>query len=151
MILLFRLSSVLVLAIACARSMPQTTAAAVPPENTRGGAVITTTDSTREYSGEWESGFEMSAFRGCNGTVPANVWLSFAPGATADTHWPGNMSGAANTRTYYMRVRGILRGPADRRRIGGGYGHLGGANYELYVTRVLDVKIPGEPNCTIQR
>jgi len=93
----------------------------------------------------------MSDFRGCNGTVPVNVWLSFAPGATTGIHWPGNMSSAADTKTYYMRVRGILRGPADRRRVGGGYGHLGGADYELYVTRVLDVEIPGEPNCTIQR
>ena len=95
--------------------------------------------------------FESSAFRACNGTVPLNVWLSLAPGATAGVQWPGNMSGAANTTTYFVHVRGMLHGPADRRRVGAGYGHLGGADYELYVTRVLEVKPPGEPNCTIQR
>jgi hypothetical protein len=110
----------------------------------------TTVDSTREYSGEWESGFETSVFRGCNGTVPGNVWVSLAPGANAGTRW-SDSSSAGSTRTYFVRVRGILRGPADRRRIGAGYGHLGGADYELYVTRVLEVKRPGEPKCVIHR
>ena len=107
-------------------------------------------DSTREYSGEWESGFETSVFRGCNGTVPGNVWVSLAPGASAGTRWSDNTV-SAGTRTYYVRVRGILRGPADRRRVGTGYGHLGGADYELYITRVLEVKPPGAPNCVIRR
>lgn len=109
------------------------------------------TDSTREYSGEWESGFESSVFRGCNGTVPANVWVSMAPGASASTRWSDNVGRGASTRTYFVRVRGILRGPAVRRGLGSGYGHLGIADYELYVTRVLEVKPPGEPNCVIHR
>jgi hypothetical protein len=113
--------------------------------------VDATTDSTREYGGEWESGFETSVFRGCNGTVPARVWVRLAPGASAGTRWSDNVGSAASTRTYFVRVRGILRGPADRRVIGSGYGHLGSADYELYVTRVLEVKPPGEPNCTIRR
>jgi hypothetical protein len=113
--------------------------------------VNTTTDSTREYSGEWESGVEISVFRGCNGTVPGKVWVTLAPGANASTQWSDNTRSATSTRTYYVRVRGILRGPADRRRIDAGYGHLGGANYELYVTRVLEVKPPRQPNCVIQR
>ncbi|HEY2855168.1 MAG TPA: hypothetical protein VGJ18_20085 [Gemmatimonadaceae bacterium] len=68
------------------------------------------------------------------------------------TRWSdSNIGGGANTMTYYVRVRGILRGPAAHRRIGDGYGHLGAADYELYVTRVLEVKPPGEPNCIIRR
>jgi hypothetical protein len=113
--------------------------------------VNTTGDSTREYSGEWESGFESSVFRGCNRTVPGNVWVSLAPGANVGTQWSDNTGSGVRTRTYYVRVRGILRGPADRRRSGAGYGHLGSADYELYITRVLEVKPPGEPNCVIER
>jgi hypothetical protein len=73
-----------------------------------------------------------------------------APGASAGTRWLDNIGRGASTRTYYVRVRGILRGPADRRRVGAGYGHLGSADYELYITRVLEVKTPGEPNCVIR-
>jgi hypothetical protein len=102
------------------------------------------------YSGEWESGFESSVFQGCNGTAPRKVWLTLAPGAARGVEWPGTV-GASATRRYFVRVRGILRGPVvDRRRVGGGYGHLGGSDYELYVTRVLEVKPPGEPSCAIR-
>jgi hypothetical protein len=108
-------------------------------------------DSTREYRGEWDSGFETSTFRGCNGTVFANVWLTLAPGATAGVRWPIESFARGNTITYYVRVRGILRGPADRQRVGGGYGHLGAADYELFVTRLLDMKPAGEPSCVVRR
>ena len=108
-------------------------------------------DSTREYRGEWDSGFETSTFRGCNGTVFANVWLTLAPGAIADVQWPNESFARGNTITYYVRVRGILRGPADRRHGGAGYGHLGRGDYELFVTRLLEVKPAGEPNCDVRR
>lgn len=107
----------------------------------------TTTDSTREYSGEWEPGLETSRFHGCNGTLPATVRVSLAPGASEGAHWSENTGGAPSRRTYYVRVRGILRGPLSQQRIGA----AGGAEFELYVTRVLEVKPPGQPNCVIHR
>lgn len=137
---------------ACAHTPRQSTPPRVPPTSSaESPAAITTTDSTREYTGEWETGFETSVFRGCNGSMPAKVWVSLAPGASANARWSDNTRAAANTRTYYVRVRGILRGPASHRRLGDGFGHLGGSDYELYVTRVLEVKPPGEPNCLIRR
>ena len=111
-----------------------------------------TSDSTRDYSGEWETGFEKSVFRGCNGSTPPKVWVTLARDATVGARWSeSNVGGGASTRTYYVRVRGILRGPAAHGHIGDGYGHLGGADYELYVIRVLEVRPPGEPNCVIRR
>jgi len=138
---------------ACAHPARQATAVPVPPASTsESPASKTTTDSTREYTGEWETGFETSVFRGCNGSTPAKIWVSLAPGASASARWSDNNLGAgATARTYYVRVRGILRGPAPRRKIGDGYGHLGGFDYELYVTRVMEVKPPGEPNCVVRR
>ena len=145
-----RVATVVMFAAGCAHASQQAPSARVPPaSNTGSRAASAAPDSTRDYSGEWESGFEQSVFRGCNGTVPSNVWVSLAPSASAGTQWSDNTA-AASTRTYYLRVRAILRGPADRRR-GGGYGHLGHADYELYVTRVLEVKPPGQPNCVIRR
>lgn len=143
---------VLLSVTACARSAPETTPARVPPAVSAEPHVTnTTTDSTREYTGDWETGFETSVFRGCNGSTPAKVWVRLAPGASESARWSDNTGAAANTRTYYVRVRGILRGPTTHRKIGDGYGHLGGSDYELYVTRVLEVKAPGEPNCVIRR
>src|SRR5689334_10463136 len=143
---------VLLLVTACAHSGRQKTAPArvPPPTSSESRSVSATIDSTREYSGEWESGLETSVFRGCNGTMPGKVWVSLSPDANVGTRWSDNSS-RASTRTYYVRVRGILRGPVDRRRAGTGYGHLGVSDYELYVTRVLEVKPPGEPNCVIRR
>ena len=143
---------VLLLLSACAHTPRQSTSARVPPiSSAEAPAANPTTDSTREYAGEWETGFETSVFRGCNGSTPAKVWVSLAPGASERARWSDNTGASANTRTYYVRVRGILRGPASHRRLGDGYGHLGGSDYELYVTRVLEVKPPGEPNCLIRR
>lgn len=149
--ILFRLSTVLVVAAACARPVRQTTPARVPPApSSESRAASAPTDSTREYSGEWESGVETSLFRGCNGTLPAKVWVSLAPGASEGARWLDNSS-AARTRTYYVRVRGIVRGLAERRGSGGRPGDLGGAEYELYVTRVLEVKPSGQPHCVVKR
>jgi hypothetical protein len=142
---------IVALAAACSHAPRQT--APARPRSTSGSPARGTSvapDSTREYHGEWESGFEISTFRGCDGTLPDNIWVSLAADANVGTRWLDS-SGAGGVRRYYVRVRGILRGPADRRRPGAGYGHLGGADYELYITRVLEVKPPGEPNCTIRR
>src|SRR5690348_6993698 len=148
---LFSMSAAMVLAAACAHSTRQAVPARMPPAPiSEPHAVTTSSDSTREYSGEWESGVETSVFRGCNRTVPANVWVSLAPDAVVDTKWSDNAAGRT-TRTFYVRVRGILRGPADRQRVGAGYGPRGVADYELYITRVLEVKPPGQPNCAIHR
>lgn len=137
---------------ACTRAAHQSTAPRVPAASSAESPIAKpTTDSTREYTGEWETGFETSVFRGCNGSTPAKVWVRLAPGASESARWSDNTGAAANTRTYYVRVRGILRGPASHRKIGDGYGHLGGSDYELYVTRVLEVEPPGEPNCLIRR
>lgn len=141
----------LVLAAACARSSGRHAPArpsSTPSSQSR--SANTPSDSTREYRGEWESGSEISIFRGCNGTLPEKIWVSLAPDANVGTKWLDSI-GTAGIRRYYVRVRGILRGPADRRKLGAGYGHLGNADYELYITRVLEVKPPGEPNCTIRR
>jgi hypothetical protein len=143
----------MIVALAAACAHPSRKTVPTRPHSTPPSAVRPTSiapDSTREYRGEWESGFEISTFRGCNGTLPSNIWVSLAPDANVGTKWLDS-SGAGGTRRYYVRVRGVLRGPADRRRPGAGYGHLGGADYELYITRVLEVKPPGEPNCTIRR
>jgi len=139
------------LAVACTRSSQQPAPAPKPstPSSQPRPANVAV-DSTREYRGEWESGFETSTFRGCNGSLPDRIWVSLAPDANAGTKWLDSI-GTGGIRRYYVRVRGILRGPADRRKPGAGYGHLGGADYELYITRVLEVKRPGEPNCTIRR
>ena len=136
-----KLSIVLVLLAGCARAARQTTPARVPPStpSRESQPVNTTTDSTRDYSGEWESGFESSILRGCNGTLPPKVWVSLAPGASEGAHWTEHNGGAPTTTTYYVRVRGILRPPQAHR------------PYELYVTRVLEVKPPGQPNCVIRR
>jgi hypothetical protein len=144
----------LALVAGCTRTVRQTPSARVPPAprtSTESRAANTSPDSTREYSGELESGFETSVFRGCNGSTPAKVWVTFAPDATVGAHWSDNTGGAATTRRYYVRMRGILRGPAPHRGAASGYGHLGGFDYELYVIRVLEVKPPGEPNCAIKR
>ena len=136
---------------ACARSAQQPAPAhrpSTPATPSRPATVVV--DSTREYRGEWESGFETSTFRGCNGTLPDKIWVSVADNANVGTKWLDSI-GTGGIRRYYVRVRGILRGPADRRKLGSGYGHLGGADYELYITRILEVKPPGEPNCTIRR
>ena len=157
----FRCSCALFLLAACARA-PAPAPAPAPggqaatgrkpaPQSSEERIERARVDSTREYRGEWESGFETSTFRGCNGTVVANVWLTLASGATAGVQWPAENVSGRNGTTYYVRVRGILRGPADRRRVGGGYGHLGSADYELFVTRLLEIKPPGEPNCVIKR
>ncbi len=137
----------------CVRPKDQGAAPPVASSSARAADTApTATDSAKEYRGEWESGFETSEFHGCDGTLPASVWLTFAPGARASIAWPSNnVGGAVSTMTYYVRVMGVLRGPAERRRYGAGYGHLGGSNYELYVTRVLEARPPGERNCSIQR
>jgi hypothetical protein len=152
MTVLLRSSVVLVLA-ACAHSARQTAPSEKPQAQSNESRVQNArADSTREYRGEWDSGFETSTFRSCNGTVFAKVWLTLAPGATTGVQWPKeSFAGGKNTIMYYVRVRGILRGPAERRGVGGGYGHLGSADYELFVTRLLDVKPPGEPNCVVRR
>ena len=149
--LLVRSVTIVALIAACARSSrhaepprtPSTPSSQSRPANTP-------LDSTREYRGEWESGFETSTFRGCNGTLPEKIWVSLAADANVGTKWLDSV-GTGGIRRYYVRVRGILRGPADRQKRGAGYGHLGSADYELYITRVLEVKRPGEPNCTIRR
>jgi hypothetical protein len=150
---LFLLLASLFIVAACARAPRQTKPVPLPAApSSESSSTITGADSTREYTGEWETGFESSVFRGCNGSTPAKIWISLAPGATVGARWSeSNVGGGANSRTYYVRVRGILRGPAAHRRLGDGYGHLGAADYELYVTRVLEVKPPGEPNCVIRR
>ena len=148
---LVRLGMIAALTAACAHPPRQTAPArprSTPPSAARPTSIAL--DSTREYRGEWESGFEISTFRGCNGTLPGNIWVSLAADANVGTRWLDS-SGTGGIRRYYVRVRGVLRGPADRRRPGAGYGHLGSADYELYITRVLEVKPPGEPNCTIRR
>src|SRR5256885_6798461 len=143
---LLRSCVVLLLAVACARSARQTTPSRKPQAQSNESRVQNArADSTREYRGEWDSGFETSTFRGCNGAVFSNVWLTLAPGATTGVRWPNENLGGRNTFTYYVRVRGILRGPADRHRVGGGYGHLGSADYELVVTPPLEVEAPGGP------
>ena len=148
----FCLLTVSLLVAACAQRTRQPIPARVPAAFSGDSpSRNTSTDSTREYTGEWETGFESSIFRGCNGSTPPKVWISLAPGATVGARWSESNIGGANARTYYVRVRGILRGPAAHRRIGDGYGHLGGADYELYVIRVLEVKPPGEPNCVVRR
>lgn len=150
--LLTRSCIVLLLAGACTRPARQTAPTERRPAPTTDSRVQRArADSTREYRGEWESGFETSTFRACNGAVFSNVWLTLAPGATADVRWPDENLGGRNTFTYYVRVRGILRGPADRRHGGAGYGHLGTADYELLVTRLLEVRLPGEPDCVVRR
>jgi hypothetical protein len=149
---LLRSSVVCLLAAACARPARQTTPAERPPAQSNETRVQRARpDSTQEYRGEWDSGFETSTFRSCNGAVFSNVWLTLAPGATTDLRWPDENLGGRNTFTYYVRVRGILRGPADRRRVGSGYGHLGRADYELLVTRLLEVRLPGKPDCVVRR
>ena len=148
---LLRFVAIMVLAAACARPSRQPAAArrpATPSTQARPANVVI--DSTREYRGEWESGFETSTFRGCNGTLPEKIWVSLATDANVGTKWLDSI-GTGGIRRYYVRVRGILRGPADRRKLGAGYGHLGTADYELYITRVLEVTPPGEPNCVIRR
>ncbi len=147
--LLFRLLSTIA-AIGCthpSNPAPPVRPPAAPTRETRPTNRIP--DSTREYSGEWDSGLESSYFRDCNGTLPGKVWVSLAPSAAVGTEW-SDSTGAAKTRRYYVRVRGILRGPVNRRQ-GGGYGERGSADYELYVTRVLEVKRPGQPNCVVRR
>jgi hypothetical protein len=149
---LLRSSLVLLVAGACARQARHATSRERPPaQSNESRAQRASSDSTQEYRGEWESGLETSTFRGCNGAVYSNVWLTLAPGATTGVRWPNDNPGGRNTFTYYVRVRGILRGPADRRRGGGGYGHLGSADYELLVTRLLEVKLPGEPDCVVRQ
>lgn len=145
--------SALVLLLAdCARPARQTTPTERPKaQSAELRAQRARVDSTREYRGEWDAGFETSTFRACNGAVFSNVWLTLAPGAAADVQWPNDNLGGRNTFTYYVRVRGILRGPADRRHVGSGYGHLGRADFELYVTRLLEVRLPGEPDCVVKR
>src|SRR5256885_942195 len=143
---LLRSSVVFLLAGACAHPARQTTPSERPPAESNASRVQKArADSTQEYRGEWDSGFQTSTFRGCNGTVFSNVWLTLAPGATTGARWPNENLGGRNTFTYYVRVRGILRGPADRHRVGGGYGHLGSADYELVVTPPLEVEAPGGP------
>lgn len=141
----------LLLIAGCAHPVRQTPPRVPPPSSSESRAMNVVTDSTREYSGEWESGIETSIFRGCNGTMPGHVWVKLAPSATMGARWYDNSGGAASTRTYFVRVRGILRAPANRRETGTGYGHSSASDYELYVTRVLEVKPPGQPNCIIQR
>src|SRR5690242_1568034 len=146
-------TAAIVLLAACARSSPQPTPPrqpSSPSSQAHPRAAAATPDSTREYRGEWESGFETSTFRGCNGSLPEKIWVSLAENANLGTKWLDSI-GTGGTRRYYVRVRGILRGPVDRRKLGAGYGHLGTADYELYITRVLEVKPPGEPNCAIRR
>lgn len=136
---------------ACAQPARQTASTEKPrAQSTESRVQRARADSTREYRGEWESGFETSTFRGCNGAVVSNVWLTLAPGATTHVRWPDENLGGRNTFTYYVRLRGTLRGPADRRH-GGGYGHLGSADYELLVTRLLEVRLPGQPDCVVTR
>ena len=146
-----RVVALVALAAGCARPAQQ------PPPARRPSATSSqsrpaniASDSTREYRGEWESGFETSTFRGCNGTLPEKIWVSLAADANTGTKWLDSI-GTGGIRRYYVRVRGILRGPVDRRKLGTGYGHLGSADYELYITRVFEVKPPGEPNCSIRR
>ena len=143
--------AIMALAAACARPSQQPAPARAPSApSSQSRPANATVDSVRDYRGEWESGFETSTFRGCNGTLPRKIWVSVAADANVGTKWLDSV-GTGGVRRYYVRVRGILRGPADRRKFGAGYGHLGGADYELYITRVLEVKPPGEPNCTIRR
>src|SRR5687768_16213647 len=112
--------SVVLIAVAgCARQGAQPNPSrepALPIEDSL--HVKATTDSVREYRGEWESEFETSVFRRCDVKIPSSTWLGFAPGVRAQVPPRGNVI-APNT--YYVRVLGILRGPADRRRFGAGY------------------------------
>src|SRR2546423_10680093 len=119
---LLRSSVVLLLAGACARPARQNTPSERPPTQSNESRVQKArADSTQEYRGEWDSGFQTSTFRGCNGTVFSNVWLTLAPGATTGARWPNDNLGGRNSFTSFVRVRGIFRGPADRRRVGGGF------------------------------
>ena len=146
-----RLAAIVALAAACARPSQQAAPARPPsPAGSQSRPANAPIDSTREYRGEWESGFETSTFRGCNGSLPEKIWVRLADNANMGTKWLDSI-GTGGVRRYYVRVRGILRGPADRRKLGAGYGHLGRADYELYITRVLEVKPPGEPDCSIRR
>src|SRR6478735_326452 len=97
---LLRYALAVFLAAACARPARQTTSSEGPPppaQSNESRVQKARADSTKEYRGEWDSGFETSTFRGCNGAVYSNVWLTLAPGATTGVRWPSDNLGGRNT------------------------------------------------------
>jgi hypothetical protein len=111
-------------------------------------------DSVREYSGKWTTGFEESSFQECTSSVSGSIWLTIARGATIPRPpssvpaSPTSLPLHTGATSYYIRAMGILRGPADRRKLGGGYGHLNGSDYQLFVTRVIELAPAADvPGC----
>lgn len=100
------------------------------------------------YRGHYTVGFETSSFRPCEplpdlsatayGLEDYEAWLEFVEGV-ARTGWP-DVPAVFRGYTYYLRVRGTLRGP-------GGYGHMAVAPYLLLVDSVLDVRPPEDGDC----
>jgi hypothetical protein len=139
---------VVAIALGCARSSGGSSAPSVSGVSVADAVALASRDSIREYRGEWESEFEMSKFRACAGEIEGSIWLAFSPGVLPKFPERANV---LTSNTYYLRVLGILRGPAPRRRLGDGYGHGNASDYELVVTRILELKLPDESTCTIPR
>jgi hypothetical protein len=140
--------AVLPIVVACFRQRVEPVQSREPVLPIDTAAVTSSSDSVREYRGEWESEFESSVFRQCDVKIPGSTWLQFA--ANVRPQFPPRANVVASNN-YYVRVLGILRGPADRRQFGAGFGHGNGSDYELYVTRILELKLPDETTCSVPR
>jgi hypothetical protein len=113
-----------------------------PPETTR----------EVETAGYYKYGFEASDFTPCaplpvpdlTGTAyegaGGDVWVEWDPKAEAPARpWP-KPSNEDPWPTVFVRWQGRLTGP-------GSYGHLGVGLYRLTVTKVLEVRPPGDRDC----
>jgi hypothetical protein len=91
------------------------------------------------FAGHWRYGFEESRFRPCDSLLP-EAWLTFSPSARKDSslEWPTGLD------QYYpevfVRVEGELVGPWH-------YGHLGVSDYQLTVSRMLNVAKASKKRC----
>jgi hypothetical protein len=91
------------------------------------------TDSVGVFTGLWRTGFEQSEFTFCDSAF-GDAWADRDPGATEapGLEWP-DLKENEYERKVYIRVEGRLLGPWR-------YGHMGGSEFSLTITRVLEVR-----------
>lgn len=104
-----------------------------------------------EFTGHYTFGFESSTFKPCDqfsdlrGTAYEGArdaaWVEFAPGAWKKDDWP--TTGDEPYPEFFVRWRGFVEGP-------GAYGHLGSATFDMEVTEVLEVRVPGPNDCRLE-
>ena len=105
-------------------------------------------DSVQEFEGYWTRGFEASAFVPCDTLPRGSIWLEMPQRVFERKQLPAGERISPQAVRHYVRVRGVLHGPPNPPRIGGGgYGHFKLSANKIVVTELLELRHPRNGRC----